>query len=667
MKKQNRIITRIEKIWDGLYKHRYIYGLLLILILTVSQISGSSIGAWKSMMNYDANEGVLVGKTRLIRSDEWAALTPMSFSQVFNGFNKTSEIVRGDSTDTSLVYALPSLDISQIFRPFQLGYFTGIMLGPELGNSMGLSFYWCARLIFLFLVTLDFFMIFTKKNKLLSTLAAMVVTFSPIIQWWFAVNGIAEIFIFGMGLVVATHNYLNVGVWSKDTWKKKILYLLAIFISMGSYALVLYPAWQIPMAYVFGVVWLYVVITNRKKLNKTNVLPYISSVLLVLVCLAIIILRSKDAISLVMNTAYPGKRVSTGGGMGIKDLFDYIVNVFLPYSGKEPGINRCETAAFITLFPLGLIAAIVRQIKKKRIDYLVAALVLIEFVIFMYCYVGVPGFIAKITLLSYTTPIRAMIAVGFIDIFLLFYELSMISMNNKRTNPKIIIGTILLSAAISTVCAMALSINFPGYAPTKLVVLMALVFAIINYTFFTYQRKISSIMFATLVSIITIISGFMVNPIRQGLDVVYNNELIKTTRAINEQEPGRWIVSMNDDRLSVQGKLLVADFLIMNGMPTINSVNTYPDLDRWSMFDNDDKYKDIYNRYAWIQVNFVDDVQNQSRFGLIQADAFYVNLTMSDLKKLEAKYVLTDKELNYDSLEERTSVSGWYIYEFKDI
>ena len=124
---------------------------------------------------------------------------------------------------------------------------------------------------------------------------------------------------------------------------------------------------------------------------------------------------------------------------------------------------------------------------------------------------------------------------------------------------------------------------------------------------------------------------------------------------------------MNDDRLSVQGKLLVADFLIMNGMPTINSVNTYPDLDRWSMFDNNDKYKDIYNRYAWIQVNFVDDVQNQSRFGLIQADAFYVNLTMSDLKKLEAKYVLTDKELNYDSLEERTSVSGWYIYEFKDI
>jgi hypothetical protein len=44
MKKQNRIITRIEKIWDGIYKHRYIYGLLLILVLTAFQISGSSIG-----------------------------------------------------------------------------------------------------------------------------------------------------------------------------------------------------------------------------------------------------------------------------------------------------------------------------------------------------------------------------------------------------------------------------------------------------------------------------------------------------------------------------------------------------------------------------------------------------------------------------------------------
>ena len=183
MKKQSKIISHIEKIWDCLYKHRYIYGLLTILVLVAFQISGSSIGVWKTTMGYEAEEGVLIGKSRQIRSDEWGALTPMSFSQVYNGFNKTSGIVRGGSTDVSLVYALPTLQPFQIFRPFQIGYFSGLVFGPETGNSIGLSFYWCARLIILFLVALDFFMIFTKKNKLLSTLGAIMIACAPVIQW----------------------------------------------------------------------------------------------------------------------------------------------------------------------------------------------------------------------------------------------------------------------------------------------------------------------------------------------------------------------------------------------------------------------------------------------------------------------------------------------------
>ena len=39
---------------------------------------------------------------------------------------------------------------------------------------------------------------------------------------------------------------------------------------------------------------------------------------------------------------------------------------------------------------------------------------------------------------------------------------------------------------------------------------------------------------------------------------------------------------------------------IMVGAPTINSTNTYPDLERWRILDKSGKYEKNYNRYAHI-------------------------------------------------------------------
>lgn len=653
MKKRNKIISHIEKIWDCLYKHRYIYGLLTILVLVTFQISGSSIGVWKTTMGYEAEEGVLIGKSRQIRSDEWGALTPMSFSQVYNGFNKTSGIVRGSSTDVSLVYALPTLQPFQIFRPFQIGYFSGLVFGPETGNSIGLSFYWCARLIILFLVALDFFMIFTKKNKLLSTLGAIMIACAPVVQWWFAVNGIAEIFIFGMGLIVATCNYLSAGDWSKDTWKKKILCLVIAFISIGGYALVLYPAWQIPMAYVFGILWLYIVIANRKKINKTNSLPFIATAIMALICLAIIILNSKDVISVIMNTSYPGKRTSVGGDINIKDLFDYMVNLFLPFKGAVPNSNQPESATFITLFPIGIIATIVYQIKKKKLNYHICALIAFEFIICTYAIIGLPEILAKISLFSFTTPGRAMLAAGFIDIFLLIYSLSNIEDKIAKISKRANICAAIIAVALSTICAISLNLNYPNYIPFPLLMLSAIVFAMAVYLFFTPKHRAVNL-FALLMSVITIVAGMTVNPIRSGVKVVYTNQLMDAVKSINNADPGNWVIDTNGQ--------INTDFLLMSGIPTINSVNTYPDLDRWRIFDGDEKFKEIYNRYAWIMIHVVNNHDGQDRFKLIWLDAFSVNMTTTDLVKVGAKYVLSDQKLNNDGLKEIEMVCGWYIY-----
>lgn len=659
MKKQSRIITRIEKIWDSFYKHRYIYGLLAVVLLAAFQISGSSLGVWKNVMGYEADEGVLLGKSRSIRSDEWAALTPMSFSQPYNNFNKISDIVRGGNTDISLVYALPTLQFFQVFRPFQIGYFSGIIFGSEMGNSIGLSVYWCARLIFLFLVALDFFMIFTKKNKLLSTLGAIMISCAPVIQWWFAVNGIAEIFIFGMGLIVATHNYLNVGEWSKDTWKKKLLYLVVTFISIGGYALVLYPAWQIPMAYVFSALWIYIIATNRKKLVKSNVLPYLVSVVLAIISLAVVVIGSKEVISIVMNTSYPGKRVSTGGSMNPADLLDYMVNVFLPFRSNPVGTNQPESANFIALFPLGIIAVLAYMIRKKKIDVLAVSLIAIELLILLYSIIGIPELMSKLTLLNYSTANRAMLAVEFVNVFLLIYGLAILIENKAVFSRKMSVCSIVSTLAIIAACVLSIRINYPGYAPNGLLVMVAIVFAVIIYAFFAFSKKNFVALFAILLAITTIFSGMTVNPIRHGVDVVYDNDLMNVISDTNSKDSGRWVVDSNSQ--------FAGDFLLMSGVSVINSVNTYPNLERWSMIDSKGNSKDIYNRYAWIFARIDNEATSQEKFNLTALDTFAVHLTHEDLIKLDVKYVMSDRELNNDGLKIYRSVCGWYIYKVKEV
>jgi hypothetical protein len=244
-----------------------------------------------------------------------------------------------------------------------------------------------------------------------------------------------------------------------------------------------------------------------------------------------------------------------------------------------------------------------------------------------------------------------MLAAGFINVFLLIYGLA----NYKKQLNMVL--TAVLSIFITATCILALNLKYPNYAPIKLLIPITVVFALLFFSVFMFGKKLSTTVFAVLLGAVTIFSGMTVNPIRRGVDVVYNNDLMKTAKAINEEDSGRWIVDT-----SVQFN---ADFLLMSGIPTINSVNTYPDLEKWSALDKDGKYEDIYNRYAWIEAHVEENPKKQ--FELRGPDAFTVYLTAEDLTKLDAKYVMSDHEIENNSLDIRETVCGWFIYKVKEI
>ena len=103
----DKVIEKSTEVSCFIFKYRYYIAVTIFILCIIFQISGSSIGEWKNFVASNiTSEGVLLGESRTIRSDEWAVLTPMTFSQKFDGFNYFSNLIRGEKTDVFMIYAL---------------------------------------------------------------------------------------------------------------------------------------------------------------------------------------------------------------------------------------------------------------------------------------------------------------------------------------------------------------------------------------------------------------------------------------------------------------------------------------------------------------------------------------------------------------------------------
>lgn len=168
------------------------------------ELHGSSVGLWSVFVpdTLYTEQGLIAGQDRPIRSDEWAVFTPMALSQYYNDFGLTSDILRATETDVYMVYGQPARDWSIIFRPFQAGY---LFLSP----ARGLSFYWAGKLIALLLVSFEFGLLITGRNKGISLAYAFLTALAPVVQWWFSVNAFPDMLVYGQGIVLCVYHYMR--------------------------------------------------------------------------------------------------------------------------------------------------------------------------------------------------------------------------------------------------------------------------------------------------------------------------------------------------------------------------------------------------------------------------------------------------------------------------
>lgn len=612
--------------FELIYEYRFVLSFLLLIMLVSFKISGSSMGCWKLFLG-DGESGIRLGEPRVWRSDEWGTLTPLCFRQQYNtlgAYNRYSQTLGSILTDNMLVYGQPSWDILTLFRPFYWGYLF-------FGSDRGLSWFWCSRLIVLFLSWFELGMLITDGQKKLSVMLSICVSFAPFLQWWFAINGLVEMLIYGACFVLGS-NYLV----SRAFNPRKIAVAVGMAVCAVGYVLTFYPTWMVPVAWGFVPLFLWVVIWkfDRKVLRRVDVVPWLLIFVITAAGLTVLAVTSWDVIKAELNSVYPGNAPSSSGGTGLWWMMKYPISLVSRFSMNELIV---ENSSIICFAPAGFILALWVIIKEKKKDPLLILLLGMNLFLAWYYCVGIPKWLAKMLLLSFVNSNRGPQVLGFLRLTLFVRAVAL-----KEKAPKRWLAA--LAAVTSSAVPMRLALGFTKYEPGGLryeyfdtAEKILVVWAILAVVFYLLYRARKSKYTMAVLGVCTVVlaSSIWINPVAKGVPEITKSETMQQIRDLVKEDPKAiWLV--------VDMAYPATNIPAMAGADCLNTTQTYPQKTRWEMLDQEGEYEDIYNRYCHIRAS----LGSKTMLELVSTDYVEVTLSPEDLKKLNIRYIVSTNDFD---------------------
>lgn len=363
------------------------FGLFLIYIAMC--LTPSSYGLVLNIFGMNG-EGLFWGQPRAIRSDEWAVWTPYFQAVVNNDFSRFNQLslyhedFRGFS-------ALPIYDWALFFKP---------LLWPFLVLSDAYAFSAHHALIMLAFIIgwkqlIDRLMPETEQY-FISSFFSLLLFFSGFVQGWWTT----------LGPVLALTPWLFiVALWCEKITPFKVL--VFTYVSVAWLLSHTYPPIIISSAYL-GIL---LVLCFKKRL--INLRTVVGLGLGAVIALVIVYIYLSDAIQIMTQTVYPGKRISQGGAVP----WELWLSIFVPYinhSNYSPlfNINICELGVVSSLLPMMAITFIsyhsLNSNNIRVISYFIVVIILMS----VWMLIPVPAVIAKITLLDHIPGSRLVWALG---------------------------------------------------------------------------------------------------------------------------------------------------------------------------------------------------------------------------------------------------------------
>lgn len=598
----------IKKMYEWIYRYRWYIGIVLFIILVLNKVHFSSLAMFDDYIQpTEGSEFVrpVLGIPRPIRSDEWLVNVTRMMTGELTGYGKYNDIVRAAHT-TNISASGYYLDYSALAIPSSWGYYL-------FGSEYGISFSWCFKMIFGFLFNYEMFLILTKDKRLLSLFGASLTWFSMFTMWWSVVNYMLS----GPAIIVLFYYFTK----EKVRWKRFLLGMALAFAG-ADYVVGLYPAWQVPLGWIIValMIWTLTENTDWKHYQAADWMIFAVNVAFMASMIVRYMIVDQEYLTAIMNTVYPGSRTFYGG-YSLNKLLNYYSSIITPFGGYP---NPCEMAVMFGVFPLPLILLALVQIKEKMRNKLLWFLTVPTAVLLAYCITELPQIVAKVLMLTYSTPLRTADFLGFALAIIMIVCISELIDSGG------------ISYTASAVICTAASVLPAWYAYTnnsglKVYLIIAVIIAsLVLETFIVSGRSSKPAqIFMAIGFAVFAITGLSINPIMVGLDAITSKPVYAEIQKIVKEDPsGRWAGLDN---------IVSGNYLIACGAPTINSVNYIPNMELWHKLDPKGEYDEIYNRYAHFILSLGDG--EETDYNLIQADLMQITVNEKDFDLMDLDYI----------------------------
>ncbi|MCS3799955.1 hypothetical protein [Niastella sp. OAS944] len=436
--------------------------------------------------------------------------------------------------------------------------------------------------------------------------------------------------------------------------------------------MILYPAYQVPLAYFLLALLLAFIISRKNykllwenKWVKLSVLA--GSVISLLSLIILFYTETKETIQVITNTIYPGKRNEPGGNLQFLQLFRDNFSWFVKeHTFPSQWLNNSEVSAFLMLSPIASILIVYSWVKTKKINVLFIPLLIFQVLIYNWFFLGLPEFLAKLTMFNVCPTWRTFYIFGFSNVVFTLLYLGQFRKTAEQTTlrPKM---AIIFSIIFVIALAITYSLNkqTDRFFTKAQVINGTILFAVLNWLIIYFsQSKIFQYLFYASCTLY-VAANIFVNPLCVGLSPFFENKVYKTVSEIRDKDPdAQWITFGNS--------IFAGDFLKAAGANCLTGVQFAPPLDKLHILDPSLKNEDIYNRYAHIVVTPLTDAKDSVEFISQQVDLYTIKMDPSSprLKQMGIKYAFftyKPSEAEVRELVPVKDISGFYIYKRKDL
>lgn len=408
--------------------------------------------------------------------------------------------------------------------------------------------------------------------------------------------------------------------------------------SAAGFALVLYPAWQISLAYLLAPVAAACLWSQRKRLNW-GVAQTVALGLAAAVAIALLVTWWQDAheaVAAIKSTVYPGGRsIEAGGDIDTWFLIKGWLSPVTVYGSSELMVPS-DAGSFIFLLWAALPAVLIRCFLLRRFDAIGCTLVAITLLILAFVFIGFDQHIAHITLLGFTTTYRMDLVLGVAQILMLGWLMS----PTHQPPEKITIGWragyiafTLLAVIYAAWLFDKLPVAVSQMVPPGFMVLTYLAIGIATYGLFIQRYR--WVLFVSLAW--TLSTSLPFNPLGQATDyMTVSPTLAKEIATIDPKNAS--------PAIAVVGESVWAMTLPAAGLPVVNTVFYYPQQSIWASLDPSNQHTTVHNRYHRLLLS-LKTLPEDSNYQLDSPRLDEVRVSLDpdrfDFRLLHASMVLT--------------------------